>query len=141
MPLIGDGECEVDEDCVNPEFNMCDQESGTCTWSSKFPVDEFPNNKSPNYNELSRCCRRRCMNKWSSCGLNDKGCKYEEDCNVGLKCSEDSICVDIDECDTNRTGLLACGSNANCINDIETFRCECQDGYDNFIYGKGCSSM
>ena len=102
MPLIGDGECEVDEDCVNPEFNMCDQESGTCTWSSKFPVDEFPNNKSPNYNELSRCCRRRCMNKWSSCGLNDKGCKYEEDCNVGLKCSEDSICVDIDECDTNR---------------------------------------
>ena len=119
---------------------MCDQESGTCTWSSKFPVDEYPNNKSPNYNELSRCCRRKCMNKWSSCGLNDKGCKYEEDCNVGLKCSEDSICVDIDECDTNRPGPLACGTNANCINDIEAFRCECQDGYNNFIYGKGCSS-
>ena len=57
-----------------------------------------------------------------------------------LKCSEDFICVDINECDEDRPGTIACGENANCINTIGSFECECHDGYDNFIYGYGCSS-
>ena len=111
-------------------------------WNLVFPRDEFPNNyENGHYDKhLSRCCHRRCMGK-NTCGLNEKGCKYEEDCNAGLKCSEDSICVDIDECDSNRPGFLACGINADCINEVKTFTCECQEGYDTFIYGKGCSSI
>ena len=139
---VGDGECELDEDCVNPEFNMC-YKNAPCEEISIFPPEEFPNNYfNKNYDDrLSRCCQRRCINNIGGCGLNEKGCKYEEDCDEGLKCSEDFICVDINECDTDRPGAVACGENASCINTIGSFKCECHDGYDNFIYGKGCSSI
>ena len=57
--LVGEGECIMDNECLNPDFNMCELNE-TCNSQKYFPLDEFPNNTDLNYQDIAHCCRRRC---------------------------------------------------------------------------------
>lgn len=37
------------------------------------------------------------------------------------------LLTDVDECERN---LTQCSKNANCINNIGSYSCQCSDGYD-----------
>ena len=64
------------------------------------------------------------------------------DCKDGIECLETGFCQDIDECsEAVGTGLTYCGVNTNCINEIGSFRCECQSGYENHVANVGCSDI
>ena len=78
----------------------------------------------------------------SRCGHGQEGCETNADCKDGHECLENGFCNDIDECSESvGTGATYCGDNANCINEIGSFRCECQSGYENHVPNVGCSDI
>ena len=130
----GEGRCLVDDDCLDPDFNMCEL-TESCVSSIYFPLDEFPFNKPINYLPNQNCCRRRCY-KNNPCSYDTKGCKYTEDCLSGLQCNVSGICDDINECDT----IGICGNNTICENIIGNYNCQCLDGYEGkFVSIYSCS--
>ena len=128
----GDGQCQSDNDCINPEFNKCELFE-SCLSVNYFPVNEFPNNTNDNYSLQSQCCRRRCYPHFQ-CGINQKGCLDNNDCFSGLKC-ESGICVDINECELYTD---ACnGLDADCINIDSGYECHCKAGFEAVQSGSG----
>ena len=121
---------------------MCETDVG-CNDNFHFNESEFPDRiitdgKSPKYSNIRHCCRRRCI-KIKPCDINEKGCKYDEDCASGLKCNAISkICEDVNLCQTDNA-IAACGTNSICFeSNTNEFSCDCQPGFGNFKYGTGC---
>ena len=76
IAALGDGICESDQDCLDPEFNMCEV-TESCLSLKYFPLAEFPNNTNLNFLNLNNynCCRRRCYGNENPCDLGQKGKK------------------------------------------------------------------
>ena len=134
----GHGHCESDSDCATPTLNKC--EASGCLDSAYFPVADYPNNTATFFKATDSCCRKRCY-PHQKCGNNVAGCENDDDCQSGFACSENGICIDIDECADGGVGITDCGSNAICTNSPGSYSCSCPTGYDNFVSNVGCSDI
>ena len=137
--LQGQGDCDTNNDCQRPTWMSCVHDS--CSNNQWFPLDTYPNNTMDVYLEGDDCCLRNCRPD-ARCNHDQEGCETDADCKDGIECLESGFCKDIDECsEAVGTGLTHCGENANCINQIGSFRCECHSGYENHVANVGCSDI
>ena len=80
-----------------------------------------------------------------TCGsLTEVGCDDDEDCIAGYFCDKSSaqpFCSELNECLPNNghfEGLLYCGQNTICTNNIGSFNCTCKTGFYDFSEHSGC---
>ena len=139
----GDGHCESDSECQNPGWLKCGD--NRCLDQTYFPRNIFTNNtETYQYTSADNCCYRVCNPRYHLCGNNEVGCLTNADCQTGLFCNTihaQPRCEDINECTADNghyEGLLYCGDNAVCANNVGSFTCTCNTGYTDFQPHAGC---
>ena len=135
----GDGHCIDSNDCQSPL--VCGNDN--CLDQTYFPRNIFTNNSETyQYSPTDNCCYRPCNKRYHLCGHHEMGCESNEDCQTGLYCNKNYYrCEDINECSPNNRqfeGLVYCGSNSVCSNNIGSFTCTCNSGFNDFQPFDGC---
>lgn len=128
-----DGYGDACDTCVGPGADDGDGD-GVCTEFDNCPVDPNPGQEDGDADEIGDACEcgDGVLSLAETCddGNTDPGDGCDATCQTesGYECATaGSPCTDIDECDLETDN---CDINATCANDVGSFSCTCNGGYD-----------